>query len=175
MNDIATLIIADIFPQTAAPYSVIVARLVGALALVAIIGVERESQDRPAGLRTHMLVALAAAIFGVLAGEITNAPGNQGDHLSMDPLRVVEAVTAGVAFLAAGFIFFSRGRVHGLTTGAGIWLAGAIGLSVGFGFWIVAIVGTIIGTIVLRALLYVESWAGWKRSDGDEGNRAEKP
>ena len=58
--------------------------------------------------------------------------------MKVDPIRVVEAVTAGVAFLAAGVVIFTRGDVHGLTTGAGMWLAGAIGLACGLGLWQIA-------------------------------------
>ena len=70
----------------------------------------------------------------------------------IDPLRVVEAVTAGIAFLAAGTILFSRGEVHGLTTGAGMWLAGAIGVACGFGLWQIAAFGTFVVLVVLGLL-----------------------
>ena len=72
--------------------------------------------------------------------------------VTVDPLRVVEAVTAGVAFLAAGSIMFSRGEVHGLTTGAGMWLAGAIGVACGLGLWQVAGFGTLLVLIVAGLL-----------------------
>ena len=76
-------------------------------------------------------VCVAAATFGILTIEIVHAPMFAGDAMKemvkVDPVRVVEAVTAGVAFLAAGSILFARGEVQGLTTGAGMWLAGAIG------------------------------------------------
>jgi len=65
---------------------------------------------------------------------------------------VVEAVTAGIAFLAAGTILFSRGELHGLTTGAGMWLAGAIGVACGFGLWQIATFGTLVVLVVLGLL-----------------------
>jgi putative Mg2+ transporter-C (MgtC) family protein len=65
---------------------------------------------------------------------------------------LIEATTAGVAFLAAGLIFFSKGQVHGLTTGAGMWLAGAIGLAVGLGFWQIAVLATGLTVTVLGIL-----------------------
>jgi len=68
----------------------------------------------------------------------------------------VEAITAGVAFLAAGFIIFKRGQVRGLTTGAGMWLAAAIGLSVGLGLWTIAALSCLLGTIVLALLRRLE-------------------
>lgn len=141
---------------TFTPFPVIVARLLLAAVLGAIIGLEREWRSRPAGLRTHILVCVAAATFGILTVEISHAPMFQVDALKnavqVDPLRAVEAITAGIAFLAAGSIMFSKGEVHGLTTGAGMWLAGAIGLSMGFGFWQVAGLGTVLVLIVLGLL-----------------------
>jgi putative Mg2+ transporter-C (MgtC) family protein len=80
----------------------------------------------------------------------------------IDPLRVIEAVTAGVAFLAAGFIVFAKGEVKGLTTGAGIWLAAAIGLSIGFGYWMIALSATILGVVVLALLRRFESFVELK-------------
>src|SRR5690606_2649377 len=84
--------------------------------------------------------------------EITHLADFTGDEIRIDPIRLVEATTAGVAFLAAGLIFFARGAVHGLTTGAGMWLAGAIGLAVGLGFWHIAGVATVLAVIVLGLL-----------------------
>ena len=64
----------------------------------------------------------------------------------MDPVRLIEAVTAGIAFLAAGMIVLSRGRVRNLTTGAGLWLAGAIGLAIGNGQWLIGGVTALSGS-----------------------------
>jgi putative Mg2+ transporter-C (MgtC) family protein len=75
-----------------------------------------------------------------------------GQEIRIDPIRLIEATTAGVAFLAAGLIFFSKGQVHGLTTGAGMWLAGAIGLAVGLGFWQIAVLATGLTVTVLGIL-----------------------
>lgn len=134
---------------TYTPFSVIVARLLLASIFGAAIGFEREWRHRPAGLRTHILVCLAAATFGILTIEIIHAPMFVGEATRVDPIRAVEAVTAGVAFLAAGTILFSRGEIQGLTTGAGMWLAGAIGLACGLGLWQVAGFGTLLALIVL--------------------------
>jgi putative Mg2+ transporter-C (MgtC) family protein len=103
-------------------------------------------------LRTHVLVALAAATFAVVGIEIVHSPQFEEDSARLDPLRLIEAVTAGVAFLAAGTIIFSRGRVKGLTTGAGMWLAGAIGLAAGLGLWQVALLATILALVVLLVM-----------------------
>jgi putative Mg2+ transporter-C (MgtC) family protein len=141
-------------------FPVIVARMLLAAILGAAIGFEREWRNRPAGLRTHVLICIAAATFGILAIEIVYAPVFQGTSVSeqvkVDPLRVIEAVTAGVAFLAAGTIILARGEVHGLTTGAGMWLAGAVGLSCGLGYWKIALFGTALTVAVLVILLWIE-------------------
>ncbi|MBA3447072.1 MAG: MgtC/SapB family protein [Pseudaminobacter sp.] len=139
------------------PFPVIAARLLLATLFGAIIGFEREWRNRPAGLRTHMLVCVAAATFGILTIEIIHAPMFSGEAVHVDPIRAVEAVTAGVAFLAAGTIMFSRGEVHGLTTGAGMWLAGAIGLASGLGFWQIAAFGTLLVLIVLVLMHSLEA------------------
>jgi putative Mg2+ transporter-C (MgtC) family protein len=134
-------------------FSVIAARLFLAALFGAAIGFEREWQNRPAGLRTHILVCVAAAMFAVLTIEIVHAPMFTTDVLKdavkVDPIRIVEAVTAGVAFLAAGVVIFTRGEVHGLTTGAGMWLAGAIGVACGLGLWQIALFGTVLVLVVL--------------------------
>lgn len=145
-------IIADFMPRTEIPYPVILARMVGAILLGAVIGAEREYQDHPAGLRTHILVALSACVFAILSIESVHMTGFSDEQVRIDPLRVIEAVTSGVAFLAAGMIVFSRGQVKGLTTGAGMWLAGAVGLSVGLGYWFVAAVATLACFVVLFIL-----------------------
>jgi putative Mg2+ transporter-C (MgtC) family protein len=134
---------------TYTPFSVIAARLLLATVYGAAIGFEREWRNRPAGLRTHIMVCLAAAMLGILTIEIVHAPMFIGEATRVDPIRAVEAVTAGIAFLAAGTILFARGEVQGLTTGAGMWLAGAIGLGCGFGLWQVAGFGTLLALVVL--------------------------
>lgn len=145
-------IYSDILHETYLGHWVIWTRLLGATLLSGIIGFERELKDRPAGLRTHAMVSLAACTFAVLSTEITRSEIFSDSEVRIDPLRVIEAVTAGVAFLAAGFIFFAKGEVKGLTTGAGIWLAAAIGLSIGFGYWIIAFPAFLIGALVLTVL-----------------------
>ena len=137
------------------PFSVVPARLLLAAALGAVVGMEREWRNRPAGLRTHILICLATAAIAILTIEITHVDVFAGQEIRIDPIRLVEATTAGVAFLAAGLIFFAKGEVHGLTTGAGMWLAGAIGLAVGLGFWQIALLATVLAVIVLGLLQLV--------------------
>ncbi|MBZ9994366.1 MgtC/SapB family protein [Mesorhizobium sp. BH1-1-4] len=146
-------------------FPVVAARLLLATLYGAVIGFEREWRNRPAGLRTHILICVAAATFGILTVEIIHAPMFAQDSVKVDPIRVVEAVTAGVAFLAAGSILFSRGEVHGLTTGAGMWLAGAIGVACGLGLWQVAGFATLIVLVVAGLLHRLEPKAGLAGED----------
>jgi len=134
------------------PFSVIAFRLILAVVVGGAIGFEREVQNRPAGLRTHILTCVAAAMIAILGIEITQFPAFKDESVKMDPIRLIEAVTAGVAFLAAGTILMARGQVHGLTTGAGMWLAAALGLACGLGLWQVAVLGTVLALAVLMVV-----------------------
>lgn len=124
----------------------------------ALIGIEREIRDRPAGLRTFMLVSLASCLFTLIALEISLMLDQPDDASSIrpDPLRIIEAVTAGVAFIAAGAIIRHSGRLEGLTTGAGLWLAGAIGLACGAGFIAIAALVTGLALLILTLFHMIE-------------------
>ncbi len=171
-------IVDDFGHATWLPFSVIAARLAVAAILGAVVGFEREWQRHSAGLRTHMLVSLAAATFAVLGIEIVHSAQFEENSSRLDPIRVIEAVTAGVAFLAAGSIIFARGKVKGLTTGAGLWLAGAIGLSAGLGLWQVAAFATLLALVVLGLLHSLEKRVSAGQRDkrepvsGEEGGQA---
>lgn len=165
-------ILADMFPPSRIGYPVIFARFVGAILLGAIIGFEREAKNRPAGLKTHIMVSLAAAVFAVVALESIHMRGLADTNVQVDPLRVIEAVTAGVAFLAAGTIVLSRGEIHGITTGTSLWLAGAIGVSLGFGQWIIGFGAVLAGLAILFALGKVETVVGLKGSVPVDGSNA---
>lgn len=168
-------ILADFYPRTEIPWPVILVRMAGAILLGATIGLEREYRDHPAGLRTHILVSLSACVFAVLALESVHMAGFSDEQVRIDPLRVIEAVTSGVAFLAAGMIVFSRGRVKGLTTGAGMWLAGAVGVSVGLGYWFLAVFAALGCFFVLFVLAKLEiRCAPEADSGGAEGEGGKK-
>nr|WP_306431206.1 MgtC/SapB family protein [Rhizobium sp. L1K21] len=138
------------------PIDVIASRLLLALVLGAAIGFERELKNRSAGLRTHILVCLASSIIAILTIEIIHEDTLQSDAVRIDPIRLIEAATSGVAFLAAGVIVFAKGEVKGLTTGAGMWLASATGLATGLGYWQVALLATVLALIVLWLLRHIE-------------------
>jgi putative Mg2+ transporter-C (MgtC) family protein len=141
-------------------WSVLLAMLFGGL-----IGFERELKARPAGFRTHMLVAGAAAfLVGATRlwaqAELTAASGPSGgpDLIRMDPLRAVEAVVAGVGFIGAGCIFAGRNgdTVHGITTASSLLMVAVIGLVVGLGFGLLALSVTLATLAVLAALRRIE-------------------
>ena len=109
-------------------------RLLLAIALGAIIGCQRERAGKAAGLRTHTLISLGAALFTVVS--IFGFSG------AVDPSRVAAGVVAGVGFIGAGVIFrgMRGGGVAGLTTAASIWTAAGVGLAAGAGMWLIAII-----------------------------------
>jgi putative Mg2+ transporter-C (MgtC) family protein len=139
------MLAAEFLGNLTLPLPIVMLRMAGAAVLCALIGFEREAAHRSAGLRTHMLVGVAAATYALLTLHLVDLYADRGDSVRMDPVRLVEALTAGVAFLAAGMIVLSRGEVRNLTTGAGLWLAAAIGLAVGIGVWSIAVLAALLG------------------------------
>jgi len=121
-----------------------------------IIGLEREWRQKPAGLRTHMLVSLASAAFTIITFELFQASLEMAPDSKGDPVRVIEGVIAGVAFLGAGTIIQGRGEVKGLTTGASIWLAGATGLACGGGYYVIAGITVGLAVVILAVLGLLE-------------------
>jgi len=150
------ILVDEFTGPTTLSWQVMGIRLLAAVILGGVLGFERELADRPAGLRTHMLVCLASATFALVSIEIVAMPTFDQEQVRADPIRLVEAITSGVAFLAAGFIIFRRGEVHGLTTGAGMWLAAATGLAAGLGLWNIALLSCLLGTVVLAVLRRLE-------------------
>lgn len=163
--------------ETYLPQHIIALRLLMAAIFGAMIGFEREVNTAEAGLRTHILVSVAAALFTILTFEIfhTIEVGAQGPQA--DPIRAVEAVTAGIAFLGAGAIFRSGRNVQGLTTGAGMWLAGAVGVATALGFYVVAGAVALFAILVLATLrAFSHKVLGHKREpEPDAMGRGEKP
>lgn len=139
-------------PLTVSFLSEVVLPLVAAVLLGGIVGWERESGDKPAGLRTHMMVSLGAAVFTLAAlrtiGDYNQAAG--------DPSRIVMGVATGIGFLGAGSIIRTSGEIHGITTAAGIWVVGAVGSCCGAGYYSIAIVAVLLSVIILSVLRSVE-------------------
>jgi putative Mg2+ transporter-C (MgtC) family protein len=133
-------------------------RLLLAGALAAMLGWEREAAHKPAGLRTHMLVGIASALFTVLSSlAVSDYSGPQGG-LRSDPVRVIQAVAIGIGFLGSGVIFVDKTqeRVLGLTTAASIWATAAIGIAAGLGHSVVAVGSAVILLVVLRGMARFE-------------------
>ncbi|RYH09113.1 MgtC/SapB family protein [Tropicimonas sp. IMCC6043] len=132
------------------------ARLALACLFGAIIGFEREIKHKSAGMRTNMLVSLAACTFALVTRDVVAIQDPAAAEVRVDPLRLVEAITSGVAFLGAGTIIITRARVRGLTTAAGMWLSGAVGLAVGVGNSGLGAMATLIAVMVLGPLARLE-------------------
>lgn len=125
-------------------------RLATATALGMLVGVDRERQQKPAGVRTHALVAIGAALLGLI-GLHASSPLGPGDSLS----RIVQGVVSGIGFVGGGVILRGRGAspadVQGLTTAASIWVVAAVGIAAGVGLWRTAAV-TVAIVVALLAI-----------------------
>ena len=143
----------------AIPPEVAAMRLLVAVLLGGLIGFEREVAAKPAGLRTHMMISMAACLFILVSQELSHLSFKEGVEVRTDPLRLIESVTAGVAFLAAGAIFTAKGTVKNLTTGASMWLAGAVGLCCGAGRLPLALIAAVISLGVLLIVSRLEAAA----------------
>jgi putative Mg2+ transporter-C (MgtC) family protein len=130
-------------------------RMALALLFAAVIGWEREASGRAAGLRTHMLVALGAGGFTIIGLEFALASPQLGAQ-SGDPVKIIEAVAAGIGFLGAGAIIQSRGEVKGLTTAASIWVVAAVGTAAGAGYWPLALLMSGLAFLTLSAVRWLE-------------------
>lgn len=111
-----------------------------ALALSSIIGLEREYRQKSAGLRTHTLVGVGAALFMLISKYGFNDV--LGSHVIVDPSRVAAQIVTGIGFIGAGIIFVRQGSVRGLTTAAGVWMTAAVGAASGAGLPLLAIATT---------------------------------
>ena len=153
-----SLVLPDLLVQIdrlgAHPELPLLLRLIVAGVLAGILGWEREFAHKPAGLRTHMLVGIASALFTVLAEvEISDHPS---DSLGIraDPIRVIQAVAIGIGFLGSGIIFVAKegDRVLGLTTAASIWATAGVGIAAGTGRYLLAAGATVLLLLVLRGM-----------------------
>jgi putative Mg2+ transporter-C (MgtC) family protein len=135
-----------------------------------IVGWERESWSKPAGLRTHMMVALGAAAFTRLA-LMAVAEGEAAGVSGGDPSRIVAGVATGLGFLGAGSIIHSRGEIRGLTTAAGIWVVGGIGACCGAEQYSTAVISVLLAVVILAVLPKVEG--NVRSSQGGSGQDAE--
>lgn len=124
---------------------ILITRIILAALLGAMIGYERKTEHKEAGVRTHALVAVGATLFTLISMFAIT-----GDNV--DPTRVMSQIVTGVGFLGAGMIIYRQGRVSGLTTAAGFWVCAAIGMAVGVGWYAVAVVSTLLVFFILYLL-----------------------
>lgn len=131
----------------------LVVRILVGTALGGVIGYERDIHGRPAGLRTHALVALASATFMVVSTHLAYFQNyHEGDFTNVDGSRIAASVVSGIGFLAGGAILRTGISIQGLTTAAGLWLVAAIGLCAGAGMYVESVAATVIGVAALTIL-----------------------
>jgi putative Mg2+ transporter-C (MgtC) family protein len=143
----------------------VILRLIAAVFLGGIVGIERETMHKPAGLRTHMLVCLGTAVFVIACSSV---------GMSMDGLsRVIQGIVTGIGFIGAGTILkrTEEREVKGLTTAASVWMAAAIGVTVGLGSLGIALMITVLALIIL-AIERVEHQIVKRRSSGAKSSRS---
>ena len=141
----------------------LILRLVLAAFLGGLIGAEREYRAKVAGTRTHMLVAIGAALMLIVSRSGFDSRG--------DPSRVAAQIVSGIGFIGAGAIMVQRHAVHGLTTAAGIWVAAGIGMAIAAGLYAVGIASTVLSLIGLEVLgfIFPSHRAGSASGDAWEG------
>jgi len=131
----------------------VVVRLLGAAVLGGLVGIEREASDQPAGLRTHIAVALGASLFGVVStlGFLEFDQVRANSTVQVDVSRVASNVAVGIGFLGAGVIFRQGSTIRNLTTAASLWVVAAVGLACGVGDVTTAAIATVVllGSLVL--------------------------
>ena len=120
--------------------SEILLRLVIAVIAGGFIGLEREVVHKPAGIRTHMLVCLGAALFVLVTLET----------LPNETARIIAGIATGIGFLGAGTIFRSKSEVHGLTTAASIWAVAGVGIAIGLGYYLMTLISVVLVLIILQ-------------------------
>lgn len=138
-------------------FGLVIFKLVLAVVLGALLGLERSLAHKTAGMRTFALVSMGAALFVIVSAVA-------GDHylqlgaLAVDPLRVASQIIVGIGFLGAGLIIFQGNKIYGLTTAAGLWVAAGVGMAAGFGLFSLALVVTLLTLLVFTVLWFVERY-----------------
>lgn len=132
-------------------------RLLLSVVIGCVIGIERERKNRPAGMRTHVLVCVGAALIAtmeslIIADTITLNMNHPNSGVAVSFGRISAQVVSGIGFLGAGTIFISQKKIAGLTTAASLWNVGCLGLVVGMGYYAVAIAGCVIVIVTLTLL-----------------------
>lgn len=133
-------------------------KMAAALLCGSLLGVEREMGDKPAGLRTIILITLGATLFMIISDLVAVTTRGPEAITQVDTSRIASQVVSGIGFLGGGAIIQARGAIHGLTTAATIWVAAGIGLCIGIGFPLLGIGITLVVLAILVALYPVRAW-----------------
>lgn len=133
-------------------------RLLAATTAGALLGIDRELRGISAGLRTHAMASLSSAVIVVasliLYETLTDTAGNP----TTDPLRSIQGLAQAIGFVAAGAIFFARGKVHNLTSAANIWLAAGLGIAAGAGQYALVAIALALGIMVVTGVRLLEKF-----------------
>lgn len=143
-------------------------RLVVAMIVGAVVGVQRELSGKPAGIRTHMLVSLGAALFVIGPMEL--------GMIESDLSRVIQGLITGIGFLGAGAILKleDKREIEGLTTAAGIWMTAAMGLAAGLGRFGLALISLIFAWFVLAVVKRTEYWLSRRTPDNNNNKEPDR-
>jgi len=125
----------------------IIVKLILAITLGGLIGIEREKSHKPAGIRTHMLVALGACLFTI-----------SSMNLGMDAARIAAGIVTGIGFIGAGTIISSGKNIKGITTAASLWTTSAVGLLIGIGEYFISTIATLFILIILLLDFLIKKW-----------------
>ena len=133
----------------------VIFRLVAALVLGGVLGLEREFAGKMAGLRTYSLISVGSALFVIVSQLVSE---NFVGVTQFDPLRVASQIVVGVGFVGAGLVIFREveHRPGGITTAAGLWVSAGIGMASGFGLYWVAVFGTVAALFILFVLSFAD-------------------
>jgi len=131
----------------------IISRLLVALLLGMIIGIERVWAHKTAGMRTYALVSMGSALFVIVSSEMVKTYSN---FSGMNPLMIVAQIVVGVGFIGSGLIFSKDNKTLGLTTATALWVSAGIGMASGFGLYSIAIVATTLTLFIFTVLWFIE-------------------
>ena len=147
--------LTDIFESSLVPETQHLVRVLVAVLLGGLIGIEREFRDKPAGFRTIILITLGACVFTIVS-QVIGSP-------DLNNTRIAAQVVTGIGFLGAGAILRDRHTVYGVTTAATIWAVAAMGMAVGFGMFGLAFLAALAVLLALFLFDFVEDWIGRRR------------
>ena len=149
-------------------------RILAAVVMGAIIGIDREVKNRPAGMRTHVLVCLGSTLIGLVEQQtIAHVVALGSSQINVSVGRLTAAVVSGVGFLGAGTIIFNDRRISGLTTAASLWCAACLGLAAGAGYTTMAFVSCLAVMVVLKLMQRIVHVKTYKRLEVQFVHRTE--